>query len=94
MLAIWTFIGRGQLPQETDAELRFRLAELSYLVRGGVFYPRWGPAFIMAGYPIFNYYAPLTYYVGLLLRVAARLGYGCRGEGGVVLGLLRGRFQR
>ncbi len=68
LVAIWPFISRGALPQQTDAELHiFRLAELSRLVRGGVWYPRWAPDFYYGyGYPIFNYYAPLTYYVGLL----------------------------
>ncbi len=68
LIAIWPFISRAALPQQTDAELHiFRLAELSRLVRGGVWYPRWAPDFYYGyGYPIFNYYAPLTYYVGLL----------------------------
>ena len=68
LLVLWPFIGRASLPQETDAELHiFRLLELSSLVRGGEFYPRWAPDFYHGyGYPIFNYYAPLTYYVGLL----------------------------
>ena len=68
LVAIWPFISRAALPQQTDAELHiFRLAELSRLVRGGVWYPRWAPDFYYGyGYPIFNYYAPLTYYVGLL----------------------------
>jgi hypothetical protein len=67
VLALWPFISRAGLPQETDAELHiFRLAELSYLVQGGEWYPRWAPNFYHAyGYPIFNYYAPLSYYAGL-----------------------------
>lgn len=68
LIAIWPLISRAALPQQTDAELHiFRLAELSRLVRGGIWYPRWAPDFYYGyGYPIFNYYAPLTYYVGLL----------------------------
>lgn len=60
-------MSRPGLPQATDAELHvFRLAELSRLIRGGEFYPRWAPNFYYGyGYPIFNYYAPLTYYLGL-----------------------------
>ncbi len=67
LLALWPFISRASLPQETDAELHIiRLAELSSLVRGGEVYPRWAPDFYHGyGYPIFNYYAPLTYYLGL-----------------------------
>ena len=68
LIAVWAFVSRGALPQETDAELHiFRLAELARLVRGGEIYPRWVPSFYYGyGYPIFNYYAPLSYYMGLL----------------------------
>ena len=67
LLAIWPFLSRSALPMETDAELHvYRLAELARLVRGGEFYPRWAPNFYFGyGYPIFNYYAPLVYYLGL-----------------------------
>ncbi|MCA9954230.1 MAG: hypothetical protein KC434_05895, partial [Anaerolineales bacterium] len=66
LFALWPFLSRSALPQETDAELHiFRLAELSSLLRGGEWYPRWAPNFYYGyGYPIFNYYAPLTYYLG------------------------------
>jgi uncharacterized membrane protein len=64
---VWPFISRSSLPVETDAELHiFRLFELGQLIRGGEIYPRWAPHFYHGfGYPIFNYYAPLTYYLGL-----------------------------
>lgn len=67
VMAVWPFVSRPGLPQETDAELHiFRLHELGTLVRGGELYPRWAPNFYHGyGYPIFNYYAPLTYYLGL-----------------------------
>ncbi|HSH04176.1 MAG TPA: 6-pyruvoyl-tetrahydropterin synthase-related protein, partial [Anaerolineae bacterium] len=67
VVAVWPFLSRADLPQETDAELHiFRLAELERLVREGIWYPRWAPNFYMGyGYPIFNYYAPLSYYAGL-----------------------------
>jgi hypothetical protein len=67
LIAIWPFLSRPGLPHETDAELHiYRLAELSRLVRGGEFYPRWAPNFYFGyGYPIFNYYAPLSYYLAL-----------------------------
>ncbi|HFE65868.1 MAG TPA: hypothetical protein ENJ93_01285, partial [Chloroflexi bacterium] len=70
LLAVWPFINRGSLPVGTDAELHvFRLHELGQLVGGGEFYPRWAPNFYHGyGYPIFNYYAPLTYYLGLLVE--------------------------
>ncbi|MEZ4516265.1 MAG: hypothetical protein R3C44_05290 [Chloroflexota bacterium] len=71
LIAVWPFISRPSLPEGTDAELHiFRLYELSQLVRGGELYPRWAPDFYHGyGYPIFNYYAPLTYYLGLPLEL-------------------------
>lgn len=75
VLAVWPFVSRASLPEGTDAELHiFRLHELSYLVRGGEFYPRWAPDFYHGfGYPIFNYYAPLTYYLALPLELLPRV---------------------
>ena len=75
LLAVWPFISRASLPQGTDAELHiFRLHELSLLVRGGELYGRWAPNFYHGyGYPIFNYYAPLTYYLGLGVELLPRL---------------------
>ncbi len=68
-IALWPFLNQASLPHHTDAELHiFRLAELSRLLQDGLFYPRWAPNFYYGyGYPIFNYYAPLTYYLGALL---------------------------
>ena len=76
LLAIWPFISRSALPQATDAELHiFRLAEISRLVRSGELYPRWAPNFYYGfGYPIFNYYAPLSYYLGLIVEFLPVLG--------------------
>ncbi len=89
-LAIWPFISRASLPQETDAELHiFRLAELSFLVRGGELYPRWAPNFYHGyGYPIFNYYAPLSYFVGLLFELLPGLDPVAGVKGVFVLSIL------
>lgn len=75
LLAVWPLISRVSLPEGTDAELHiFRLNELSYLLRGGELYPRWAPNFYHGyGYPIFNYYAPLTYYLALPLEMLPRV---------------------
>lgn len=72
LLAAWPFLLRPSLPRETDAELHvFRASELGYALRAGVLYPRWAPDFYYGyGYPIFNYYAPLTYYLANLLSLA------------------------
>jgi hypothetical protein len=76
LLAVWPFISRSDLPQETDAELHiFRLAELSRVIRSGHLFPRWAPNFYYGfGYPIFNYYAPLTYYLGMAVDLLPVLG--------------------
>ncbi len=65
LIAALPFLTRPGLPRGTDAELHvFRAAELGYSLRAGVFYPRWAPDFYYGyGYPIFNYYAPFTYYL-------------------------------
>lgn len=72
LLAAWPFLFRSSLPRETDAELHiFRAAQLGTLIRSGVLIPRWAADFYYGyGYPIFNFYAPLTYYLANLLTLA------------------------
>lgn len=88
LLAIWPLISRSGLPQDTDSELHiFRLAELSRLIRAGEFFPRWAPNFYFGyGYPIFNYYAPLTYYLGLIIDFMPVLGPVAAVKGIFILG--------
>lgn len=44
------------------------------MVREGELYPRWAANFYYGyGYPIFNYYAPLSYYMGLGVELMPRL---------------------
>lgn len=92
LLAIWPFLSRAALPQATDAELHvFRLAELSRLVRAGEIYPRWAPNFYFGyGYPIFNYYAPLTYYLGLIFDFMPIVGPVEAVKALFILGLILG----
>lgn len=68
LIASWQFLARPGLPHGTDAELHvYRAAELGHLLRAGAFYPRWAPDLYLGyGYPIFNYYAPFTYYLANL----------------------------
>lgn len=68
LFAAIPFLTRPGLPHQTDAELHiYRAAELGHLLRQGIFYPRWAPDLYLGyGYPIFNYYAPLTYYLANL----------------------------
>jgi len=47
----------------------YRLYDLDWAMRGGIFYPRWLPNLGFGyGYPVLNYYAPLTYYVAELFH--------------------------
>ena len=68
LVAAAPFLTRPGLPHQTDAELHvYRAAELGHTIRGGAIYPRWAPDFYFGyGYPIFNYYTPLTYYLANL----------------------------
>lgn len=90
LLAVWPLLSRASLPEGTDAELHiFRLHELGYLVRGGEFYPRWAPNFYHAyGYPIFNYYAPLTYYLALPLELLPQVDAADASKAVLVGGML------
>jgi len=48
-----------------------RVAEWSYLFRTEGAYPRWASSFYWGfGYPIFNYFPPLAYFLGHLLMLA------------------------
>lgn len=92
VLAIWPLISRAGLPEGTDAELHiFRLHELSYLIRGGELFPRWAPNFYHGyGYPIFNYYAPLTYYLALPLELLPGIDAVLASKAVLVAGMLLG----
>lgn len=63
--AAWPFLTRPSLPTYTDAELHvYRTYEIMSAWRQGVPYLRWAPDLLFSyGYPIFNYYAPLIYYL-------------------------------
>jgi hypothetical protein len=73
LIAALPFLTRPGLPRHTDLELHvFRAAEFERLLaERPLEYPRWAPNFYYGyGYPIFNYYAPLTYYaVGAIALV-------------------------
>ena len=48
-----------------------RLAEFSYLLAAGEFYPRWAPSFHWGfGYPVFLLLPPLWSYLGALFQAA------------------------
>ncbi|MBI4320787.1 MAG: glycosyltransferase family 39 protein [Chloroflexi bacterium] len=48
----------------------YRLMEYDTVIRNGVLYPRWAPDFFLGlGMPLFNFYAPLTYYLAEIFRL-------------------------
>lgn len=55
----------GQVSQRGDTLLHLeRIAQLDALFQQGVLFSRWAPDLGMGfGYPLFNYYAPLAYYL-------------------------------
>jgi hypothetical protein len=60
-------LGRTGFFQSHDGLFHvFRMVALDKAVRGGVLYPRWFPQFAFGyGQPVFNFYGPLSYYLGL-----------------------------
>ncbi len=70
-VAAGPFLTRPGLPRDTDAELHvFRAAQLGEALRGGAGYVRWASDLWYGyGYPIFNYYSPLTYYLANLFML-------------------------
>src|SRR5579859_6888000 len=66
LLAAWPFLTRPGLPTLTDAQHHaYRTFALIAAWRQGLPYLRWAPDFFYGfGYPVFNYYAPLTYRLG------------------------------
>lgn len=79
VLRIAAVLGFGILPAAqpllsgqlfgTDGALHFhRVAQLERSIRYGILYPRWAPDLGLGfGFPLFNYYAPLSYYFVLPL---------------------------
>lgn len=62
--AIKPFFISGFFPMHDDTQVA-RVFEMGKMLQGGVFPVRWVPDLGYGyGYPIFNFYAPLAYYVG------------------------------
>lgn len=64
-LAAWPLLTRASLVTLTDAHQHaLRTYEFMQGWQSGVLFPRWAPDFYYGfGYPVFNYYAVLTYYL-------------------------------
>ena len=89
LVAAWPFLSRSGLPRETDAELHvFRVAELARLMQQGELYPRWAADFYYGyGYPLFNFYGPLTYYLGAAIAALPGLDAVSGAKAVFVLGI-------
>jgi len=66
VFATWPLLRRPGLPTFTDADHHvYRTLEIILAWQQGVPYLHWAPDFYLGqGYPVFNYYSPLTYYLG------------------------------
>jgi hypothetical protein len=68
--ALLPFYTQG-LPRSFDGGLHLlRISLLDRYIRQGVFFPRWTPELLLGhGYPLFNFYAPASYYFVELLHL-------------------------
>jgi len=67
--AVWPLLTRGLTASADGEQHLFRMMALGEQVRQGVLFPRWVPELYTGlGYPLFSYYAPLSYYPGVLLH--------------------------
>ncbi|MBK6710577.1 MAG: YfhO family protein [Chloroflexi bacterium] len=72
---------KGSLPCSDDAAFHLlRLTQLDHLLRQGVVYSRWAPDMAQGyGFPFFNFYAPLSYYLAEAVSfLAQNLNLGMR----------------
>jgi hypothetical protein len=74
VIAALPLFTRPSLPTLTDAEMHvYRAAEIELALRGGVLYPRLAPDFYFGyGYPVFNFYSPLTYHLAAYYSLTTR----------------------
>ena len=61
----------GRLPWAADTLIHlYRLVELDHLLRHGYLFPRYVPDLAYGfGFPLFNFYAPLSYYLAEIFRL-------------------------
>ncbi len=68
--ALWPLFRPGFFVSDDGMIHLYRLAALDSAVHAGVIYPRWFPDFAFGyGYPVLNFYSPLSYYVGLAFHL-------------------------
>jgi hypothetical protein len=80
LVAIYPLFGPS-LTCSDDAPFHLlRLTQLDHLLRQGIFYSRWAPDMAQGyGFPFFNFYAPLAYYLAELVSLLVQnLNLGLR----------------
>lgn len=67
---LWPLVGPSYLSSHDGLHHLYRLVDLDWCIRGRILYPRWLPNLGFGyGYPVLNYYAPLSYYVAELFHI-------------------------
>ncbi len=105
LAAIWPLFRQPALACTDDLGFHLlRLTQLDHLLANGVLYSRWAPDMALGyGFPFFNFYAPLAYYLAALvsalgagLNLGMRLTFalGILGSGLATYRLARDHFSR
>jgi hypothetical protein len=89
VIAAWPLLTRPSLPPNEDGNSHiYRTQQILWAWQDGVSYVRWAPDFFFGfGYPLFNYYAPLTYYLGAAYGAALGAVAGVKCVAIVAIGL-------
>ncbi|MCB9172920.1 MAG: hypothetical protein H6637_08385 [Ardenticatenales bacterium] len=67
--ALWPFYTGGFFQSADGVIHLFRLITLDDSIRQGMIYPRWSSQLLQGyGYPVFNFYAPASYYIAELFH--------------------------
>src|SRR5215510_14338620 len=68
-LCAWPIVRAGYPLIGDGGNHLYRLVEFDHLLRNGVWFPRWATDLCYGyGCPLFNFYPPLTYYLGALVH--------------------------
>jgi len=91
-LPTFSILLNGQYFTMHDDQHIARLYELEQGIRQGAWYPRWvGDLGFGFGYPLFNFYPPLIYYISLLFHIVG-FSYITSIKCMIILGILLGTF--
>lgn len=105
LAAVWPLFRQPALVCTDDLGFHLlRLAQLDHLLDNGILYSRWAPDMALGyGFPFFNFYAPLSYYiaaglsasgVGLNLGIRLAFALGIVASGLAVYRLARDHFSQ